>query len=291
MKYCTGIQQLDSALNGGLPTGVCEVFGADASGKSTLCFSVMREASLRGLPTSIIHSECYPDKEYVKECGVPECISIIPLYLESAFEAAQKLIKAGVKVVVIDSLTGFECQADFINLDVGDRVKFAKSNCIEDRLGEINELARRCGSIVLVVNQLRTPIKSLNPKPTSAFHRIIGPLTTCRIQTYREQTRNEFGELAYVKVRFHIKKSLKSPPNRKAWGFLFNKRGFDPGFELLRSMIENETVHAAGSYFRLPDGSTIGPGYMEAAKSINENLQTYRRLHESTRREEEAIDG
>ncbi len=276
MKFSTGIEQLDKALNGGLPAGVSEIFGADASGKSTLCFSVMREASTRGLPTSIIHSECYPDKDYMKSCGVYDTVSVIPTYLETAFEATQKLLRKGVKVVVIDSLTGFECYEDFKNLNVGERVRFAKSACIIDGLEEINPLAKRLGSTVIVTNQLRTPIGNLNPKPTSAFHKIMGGLSACRIQTFREEARNEFGELAYIKVRFHIKKCLKSPPNRKAWGFLFNRRGFDPGFELLREMINTGFVEPAGSYFRLPDGSTLGPGYLEASLQMNGMIEEMR---------------
>lgn len=277
MRYLTGIQQLDSAMNGGLPPGVCEIFGEDASGKSTLCFSVMREASLRGLPTALIHSECLPDRNYINDCGVEDCISIVPTHLEAAFSSAYKLIAGGVRVVVIDSLTGFECDIDYRNLVVGERAKYAKSECIYQGLELLHSFARENKSVVIVVNQLRTPIGSLNPKPTSAYNRIVRKFSSARIRTYRESARNEYGILAYIKVRFHIVKSVKSPPNNKAWGFLFNRRGFDPGFELLRELLKRGVIKPAGAYFKLPDGSTIGPGYMEAAIQINKELSNYRR--------------
>ena len=279
MKYRTGIQQLDSTLSGGLPSGISEIFGEDSSGKSTLCFSVMREASLRGLPTSLIQSDGYPDAEYIKGCGVGNCVTVVPTHLESAFFAAHKLITSGVKVVVIDTLTNLECSLDYENLLVGERVKYAKSESVIGGLEILRELAKDRKALVIVVNQLRTPIGNLNPKPTSALHKIMGKLTSTRIQTFRESERNEYGELYYAKIRFLIKKSVKSPPRAEAWGFLFNERGFDPGFELLRHLLYTGKLESAGSYFRLPDGSTIGPGYEEAAKQINENLESWRVTH------------
>ena len=281
MRYRTGIQQLDTALRGGLPSGVCEVFGEDASGKSTLCFSLMREASLRGLPYALIHSECYPDKEYISNCGVAECVSVIPTHLEAAFQAAKLLLRNGVQLIAIDSLTGFECAADIENHNVGERVPFAQSQAVLDGLGELYEEARRNGSLIVVTNQLRTPIGSLNPRPTSAFRRVIGKVTNTRIQTFKEQVRNEYGELAYAKIKFQVKKSLKSPPNEVAWGFLFNQRGFDPGFELLKDMLQRGYLKSSGSYFRFLDGTTVGPGYENAAVQINEKLSDYRSLYEN----------
>lgn len=281
MRYRTGIQQLDTVLQGGIPAGVCEVFGEDSSGKSSLCFSLMREASLRGLPFSLIHSECYPDKEYILNCGVTDCVSVIPTHLEAAFSAARILLRNKVPLIVIDSLTGFECAEDANNYNVGERARFAKSLSVLEGLGELYDEARKNKALIVVTNQLRTPIGSLNPKPTSALRRVIGQVTNTRIQTFKEQIRNEYGELAYAKIRFHVKKSLKSPPNRKAWGFLFNQRGFDPGFELLRDLLQKGLIELAGSYFRLPDGTTIGPGYETAAIEINQKLTDFRSYYET----------
>lgn len=276
MKYQTGIQQLDSALSGGFPPGVSEVFGEDSSGKSTLCFSVLREASLRGLPISLIQSDGYPDFEYLNSCGVENCITVVPTHLESAFFAAQRLLKADVKVIVIDTLTNLECSMDFENLQVGERVKYAKSEAVINGLELLGELARDRKALILTTNELRTPIGSLNPKPTSALFKVMKKLASTRIQTFRESTRNEYGELYYAKIKFVIKRSVKSPPSAEAWGFLFNGKGFDPGFELLRHLLYTGKIITAGSYFRLPDGSTIGPGYEVAAKQINEQLTKYR---------------
>ena len=276
MRYRTGVEQLDSCLRGGISPGVCEVFGEDASGKSTFCYSVLREVSLRGLPSVVVQSECLPDKAYIRKCGVEHCISVVPMYLEAAVEAVSKALDSGVKVVLVDSVTGFESEADFNNLLVGERVKYAKFIASKEGLELLNQKAIEKRALVLAVNQLRTPIGSFNPTPTSALHRIMKNVSTTRIQTFREEARTEYGELSYVKVRFHVRKSTKSPPNQKAWGFLFNQKGFDPGFELLREMISTGFLEQAGAYFRLPDGSTIGPGYLEAAATINTNLDTWR---------------
>jgi RecA/RadA recombinase len=208
-------------------------------------------------------------------------VSVIPTHLEAAFSAARILLRNKVPLIVIDSLTGFECAEDANNYNVGERARFAKSLSVLEGLGELYDEARKNKALIVVTNQLRTPIGSLNPKPTSALRRVIGQVTNTRIQTFKEQVRNEYGELAYAKIRFHVKKSLKSPPNRKAWGFLFNQRGFDPGFELLRDLLQKGLIELAGSYFRLPDGTTIGPGYETAAIQINQKLADFRSYHET----------
>jgi len=283
LKYRTGVEQLDSCLRGGISPGICEVFGEDSSGKSTLCYSVLREVSDRGLPSILIQSECLPDKKYIASCGVQNCISVVPLYLEAAIDAACKAMESGVKVVVIDSVTGLESEADFNNLIVGERVKYAKFIASKEGLSILSQKAVEHKALVLAVNQIRTPIGEMNPAPTSALNKVMRSVCTTRIQTFREEARTEYGELSYVKVRFHIKNSTKSPPNQTAWGFLFNQRGFDRGFEIVRELLSNGSAMGAGAYFKLKDGTLLGPGYAEAAKQVNDKLAYFREVTEKWR--------
>ena len=167
MKYRTGIQQLDSVLRGGVPSGVCEVFGEDSSGKSTLCFSVIREASSRGLPTSIIHSDGMPDRDYISSCGAGDSLIVVPAHIEATVRAAVRMLEGGVKVIAIDNLSVMECSADLKVRDVGERVKSACYEALTTGLAEIAEVSKKNNAVVLIVNQIRTPIGSLNPKPTS----------------------------------------------------------------------------------------------------------------------------
>ena len=282
MKYeqhRTGICQLDEILLGGLPSGVCEVIGEDASGKSTLCLSVMREASIGGFPTALIHSESFPDPTYTKSAGPHECLSIIPNSLESAIEAAYSSLQNGVKIVTIDSLSSIEPLCDQ-KLSVKDRVPFAVRRAAYHGLSYLREEALKREALVLVINQLRTPVQALVPRPCSALEGTINNLCSVRVKTRREKTRNEYGKLAYLRVRFDIFRSLVCPPSDRACGFLFNQKGFRRGFELMRVLLSSNIFEQTGSYLKRPDGISLGPGYLEAANQIEENFAKYWRYYD-----------
>ena len=270
--------QLDEFLQGGLPSGVCEVIGEDASGKSTLCFSVMREASLRGLPTALIHTEGYPDKGYILRSGPSECLVSVPANAEAAIESAHVSLLSGCAVVVIDSLSAAESVCDQAQV-VGDRVPFAARKLAYHGLSVLRDVARERGSLVLVINQLRTPVKDLVPKPCSSFEGTINKLCAVRIKTIRETTRNEYGELAYLKVRFNIYRSLVSPPSDRAYGFLFNQKGFCREFELMRVLLSSNILNQRGAYLIGPDEESLGPGYLGAAEQIKHNFEHYWRIY------------
>ena len=93
--------------------------------------------------------------------------------------------------------------------------------------------------------------------------------------------RTEFGILAYVQIRFKVIRSTLAPPNKESFGFIFNQRGFDRGFELLRGLLSIGHLEKAGAYFKDPDGETIGPGYDEASNQVTNNFDHYRRIYEN----------
>ena len=277
-RHHTGIYQLDEFLRGGLPSGICEVIGEDASGKSSFCFSVMREASLKGLPVSLVHTEGYPDKGYIRRCGLSECMVSVPNSLESAIESAHISLLSGFTVVVIDSLSAAESICDTRQF-VGDRVPFAARKAVFHGLSVLREEALKRNALVVVVNQLRTPVKDLVPKPCSSFEGTINNLCSVRLRTVRETTRNEYGKLAYLKVRFEIFRSLISPPTDRAYGFLFNQVGFKKEFELMRVLLSNNILDQRGGFLVGPDSETLGPGYLGAAEQIKDNFEHYWRIY------------
>jgi len=277
-RHRTGIYQLDEALLGGIPPGICEVIGEDASGKSTLCFSVMREASVGGLPTALIHTEAFPSSGYIQAAGPKDLIAVIPNSMESAIESAYTLLDEGAMVITIDSLSSTEPLCDQ-RLGVDERVPFAERKAAYHGLSFLREEALKRGALILVVNQLRVPVRDLVPKPSSALEGTINRLCSVRIRTEREKTRNEYGSLAYLRVRFNIFRSMVCPPNSKSCGFLFSQRGFSRGFELMRVLLSSNILEQAGSYLRDPDGVSLGPGHIEAAEQIEKNFTKYWRYY------------
>jgi hypothetical protein len=227
----------------------------------------------------LIHTEGLPDKTYLTKAGPQELLSIVPDSAEAAIESAYSALKEGCKVVTIDTLSAAEPLCDK-RLDVGEFVPYASRRAAFHGLSFLKEEASKREALLLVVNQLRVPVKDLVPRPCSAFEGTINRLCTVRIRTLREQTRNEYGKLAYLKVRFNIYRSLVCPPSDRAYGFLFNQQGFRRGFELMRALLTNNILEQTGAYLKSPDGISLGPGYLEAANQIEENFNKYWRYYD-----------
>ena len=280
MQFNTGVFQLDYVLNGGLPTGVCEFFGEDSSGKSTVCLSIMREASFRGLPTALIFSEGIPDSNYIKSAGPVECAISVPLHAEAGIDSAISFISHGAKVVVIDTGTGLNPKNES-DLLVGERIPYEQKNIIYEGAKILKEKALRHDALVVFVNQIRINLGSMSPGPRSSLHSVLHQFCRVRIRVRRDKTRTEFGKLAYIKTEFKIVKSLVSPPNSLAYGFIFSKIGIDRNFELLRALEASSEVVKSGAYWKLPNGDTLGPGFKGATKQIEENFDKFRSLYGS----------
>ena len=276
-RYPTGVFLLDSLLNGGFPAGVSEIYGSDACGKTTLCLSVMREASLRGLNSCFISTEGLPDKEYFQACGLDDCMAVVPYSGEAGIDAAFHAILGGAKVVVIDSVTSLGTILDD-RAPLGSYVPYSKRRLAYHGLSVLRETAKSKGALVLVTSQIRTHFGRYGASQRAALHDTIGPLCDTRLRIRRDETRNQFGKLFYIKAEIQLKKSLISPPNTKTYGFIFNGKGFDRGFELLRYLLATGSLEKRGAYIKSASGDTVGQGFFEAAKTINENFDYYRSM-------------
>jgi recombination protein RecA len=281
MRFNTGVYQLDYALNGGIPSGICEFFGEDASGKSTVCLSVMREASLRGLPTALIFTEGLPDKEYIMVAGPTDCAVCVPDDAESGMEAAISFIRHGAKVVAIDTATGLNPKRER-DLLVGGRIPYEQKRIVYEGTSILRDEAAKRNALVVFVNQIRTNIGVVSPGPRSSLHSVLNQFCKVRIRARRHKTRNEFGKLAYIKTEFKVVKSTTSPPSAIAYGFIFDGKGIDRNFELLRALEASGVLLKAGAYWKLPDGNNIGPGFLKATNYIETNFDELRRLYDGS---------
>ena len=273
MRYSTGIFQLDGLLGGGLIPGSCEIYGGDAAGKTTICLSVMREADRKGFPTALIYTEGIPDTGWIEVAGPRQCAIVTPYFAEAGLDAAYSALAHGAKVVVIDSLTALE-PIDEQHLQVGTRIPSAQFNLVKGGMRALRSKARELGSLVLVTNQLRTPLKDLVKRPTSALGKAIHRSCDVRIRADRAEMRTEYGEFGYLKTKLTIKKSLHRPPGGEAHAFIF-PNGINRNFELLRALIDEGILVKRGAYFMDEGIRSFGPGYKEAAEKLEYYAEHY----------------
>ena len=158
----TGSLSLDLALGiGGLPRGrVVEVFGPEASGKTTLCYHVIAEAQRKGGLAAFIDAEHSMDPMYARRIGVnvDELLVSKPDNGEQALEIAEMLIRSGaLDVLVIDSVAALVPRAE-IEGEMGDAHVGIQARLMSQALRKIAGTLNRTGTICVFTNQLREKI-------------------------------------------------------------------------------------------------------------------------------------
>ncbi len=158
----TGALSLDLALGiGGLPRGrVCEVFGPESSGKTTLCYHVIAEAQRAGGLAAFIDAEHAMDPAYARRIGVnvDDLLLSQPDNGEQALEIAELLIRSGaLDVLVIDSVAALVPRAE-IEGEMGDSHVGLQARLMSQALRKIAGTLNRTGTICIFTNQLREKI-------------------------------------------------------------------------------------------------------------------------------------
>src|SRR4051794_24390556 len=158
----TGALSLDVALGiGGLPRGrVCEVYGPESSGKTTLCYHVIAEAQKKGGLAAFIDAEHAIDPYYARRIGVnvDELLVSQPDNGEQALEIAEMLIRsAAVDVLVIDSVAALVPKAE-IEGEMGDSFVGLQARLMSQALRKLAGTLNRTGTVCVFTNQLREKI-------------------------------------------------------------------------------------------------------------------------------------
>ena len=169
----TGSLALDRALGvGGIPRGrVSEIFGPEASGKTTVCQHIVAESQKLGGVAAFIDMEHALDPSYAARCGV----DIDNLYIsqpdtgEQALEITETLVRSGaIDVVIIDSVAALVPRAE-IEGDMGDPTMGMQARLMSQALRKLSGAIKQTNTAVVFTNQLRMRIGVMfgNPETTS----------------------------------------------------------------------------------------------------------------------------
>jgi len=274
MRLNTGAYGLDVDLRGGIPSGIIEISGGDASGKTTLGLSILREAQLRGDLTGIVHLDGLPDKEYIYKVGPTETVVVIPERGEVALELVYQLLLRGAKAILIDTVTSVEPRN--YNPRFGERDFAARHRLLYHGLSIIRQLAYKKRCSVICLNQIRTNIPSYSFK--SPLDSLFQDLSDLRLFLKRKSYETEYGTLAKVSIGYKVNKSLLSTSQSKGSFTLWPEVGIDRNYELLYYLIKSGKLKKSGAYFVPASGRSLGPGYMTASEQIGGDYEHYRNL-------------
>jgi recombination protein RecA len=213
----TGALTLDLALGvGGLPRGrVIEIFGPEASGKTTLTLSVIKEIQKKGGVAAFIDAEHAFDSTYAKIVGVnlDDLLISQPDTGEQALEIAETLVRSNaVDLVVIDSVAALTPRAE-IEGDMGDAHMGLQARLMSQALRKLTAAISKSRTCVVFINQIREKIGVMFGSPeTTTGGRALKFYSSVRLDLRRIQSLKSGDEVIGGRVRVRVVKNKVAPP-------------------------------------------------------------------------------
>ena len=271
----TGSLSLDIALGiGGIPRGrVIEIYGPEASGKTTICQHIVAEAQRMGGLCAFIDMEHALDPTYAARCGVDTANLYIaqPDTGEQALEIAEALIRSGtMDVVVIDSVAALVPRAE-IEGDMGDAHMGLMARLMSQALRKLSGAIKQSNTAMIFTNQLREKIGVMfgNPETTSGG-KALKFYASVRLDVRRIQTIKSGGEVIGSRTRVRVKKNKVAPPFGEAEFDIMYAGGISKVGDLLDLGVEYGILDKRGSYYRYNE-ELIGQGRENGKRFLAEN--------------------
>ncbi len=270
----TGSIALDLALGvGGIPRGrICEVFGPESSGKTTLCQHVIAEAQRLGGIAAFIDVEHALDPGYARACGVnvDELLVSQPDTGEQALEITETLIRSGgVDIVVVDSVAALVPRAE-IEGEMGDSFVGIQARLMSQALRKLTGAVSRSNTALVFTNQLREKIGVMFGNPeTTPGGRALKFYASVRLDIRRVETIKTGTESVGNRVRVKVVKNKVSPPFRVAEFDVMYGEGISKEGGLLDVGVAMDVVTKTGAWFNFAE-TRLGQG-REASKEFLRN--------------------
>jgi len=273
----TGSIGVDVALGiGGLPRGrVCEIFGPESSGKTTLCLQTIAQMQAQGGVAAFIDAEHALDVGYAKKLGVKveELLISQPDTGEQALEIAETLVRSGaVDLVVIDSVAALVPKAE-IEGEMGDQHMGLQARLMSQALRKLTAVIARNGSTVIFINQIRMKIGVMfgNPETTTGGN-ALKFYSSVRLDIRRIGALKDGDTVIGNRTRVKVVKNKMAPPFREAEFDILYGHGVSRPHELLDLGSERGLIEKSGAWFGVA-GERLGPGREKAAEALRANLE------------------
>jgi recombination protein RecA len=283
----TGALALDLALGiGGLPRGrVVEIFGPEASGKSTLAMHVVAEAQRNGGVCAYIDAEHAMDPTYAAAIGV----NVDDLYIsqpdtgEQGLEIADMLIRSSaLDVIVIDSVAALVPRAE-IEGEMGDAHVGLQARLMSQALRKLTANLNRSRTICVFINQLREKIGVMFGSPeTTPGGRALKFYSSVRLDIRRVESIKDGAEAVGNRTRVKVVKNKVSAPFKQAEFDIMYGRGISREGSLLDVGVDLGIVKKSGAWFTY-EGEQLGQGRENAKQFLAENLDLMVEISEKVR--------
>ena len=283
----TGSLGLDIALGvGGLPRGrVCEVYGPESSGKTTLTLQVIAEVQKLGGQAAFIDAENALDVSYAGKLGVKteELLISQPDTGEQALEIADMLVRSGaVDVIVIDSVAALTPKAE-IEGEMGEPQMGLQARLMSQALRKLTANIKRTNTLVIFINQIRMKIGVMFGSPeTTTGGNALKFYASARIDIRRIGAIKKGDEVIGSETRVKIVKNKVAPPFKHAEFDILYGKGISREGEILELGVAHGVLEKSGAWY-VYQGDRLGQGKDNARDFLKENLPLAKEIEQKIR--------
>lgn len=267
----TGALSLDIALGiGGLPKGrICEIYGPESSGKTTLCLSVIAQAQKKGGVVAFVDAEHALDINYARKLGVntEDLLISQPDTGEQALEITETLVRSGaIDVLVVDSVAALVPRAE-IEGDMGDSHVGLQARLMSQALRKLTAAINRSNTLVIFINQIRMKIGVMfgNPETTTGGN-ALKFYSSVRLDVRRVGAIKDGEDVTGNRTAVKVVKNKMAPPFTKVEFDLMYGEGISEEGDLLDLAVTAGMVEKSGAWFSI-NGERMGQG-RDAAKTF-----------------------
>lgn len=282
----TGSLALDLALGvGGIPKGrIIEIYGPEASGKTSICLHIIAEAQKRNGVAAFIDAEHALDPQRAQKIGVnlDELLISQPDTGEQALEIAESLIRSGgIDVLVIDSVAALVPRAE-LEGEMGDSVMGMQARLMSQALRKLTGAVSNTNTIVIFTNQLRQKIGVMfgNPETTTGGL-ALKFYSTIRLDVRKIENIKQGDMVVGSRHRVKVVKNKVAPPFRIA-EFDMDDNGISHEGEILDVGIELGILTKSGAFIRWGE-KMLGQGRPASCAYLKENKKEAQALEKEVR--------
>jgi recombination protein RecA len=283
----SGSLALDLALGvGGIPRGrITEIFGPEASGKTTLAQHIIAETQKMGGTAAYVDAEHALDPVYASHCGVKVDDLLIsqPDTGEQALEITEALVRSGaVDVIVIDSVAALVPQAE-IEGEMGDAHVGLQARLMSQALRKLAAAIGKSGTSVVFINQLREKVGIIfgNPEVTPGG-RALKFYSSVRIDLRRIEAIKQGNEMTGSIIRAKVVKNKVAPPFRTAQFDIMFAHGISKEGNLVDLGVELGIISKTGAFFSYGD-IRLGQGRENAKDYLSQNPELAQEIEQQVR--------
>lgn len=283
-SFSTGSFTLDRALGtGGYPRGrIVEVYGPEASGKTTLTLHAIAEVQRLGGTAAFIDAEHALDPGYARALGVDVGSLLVsqPDYGEQGLEIAHTLIQSeAVSLVVVDSVAALVPKAE-LDGEIGDHHVGLQARMMSQAMRMITGVTHRTGSTVMFINQVRQKVGVVFGSPeTTTGGNALKFYASVRLDIRRIGAIKKNDEVVGSETRVKVVKNKVSPPFREAIFDILYGEGVSREGEIIEMGVAQKFIDKSGAWYAY-QGEKIGQG--------KDNAREFLRSHPEIAQEIEA---